>query len=70
MKERLRTSENDFWIGDQISNSIQELMVKVQKMNSSEIVRIRELNRKIYLENHCIEKVSKQYVQLINSFQN
>jgi len=70
MKERLNTSENDFWIGDQITNSIQDLMVKVQKMNSSDILRIRELNRKIYLENHCIEKVSKQYVQLINSFQN
>jgi glycosyltransferase involved in cell wall biosynthesis len=70
MKERLSTSENDFWIGDQISDSIQELMMKIQKMDSSEIVRIRELNRKIYLENHCIEKVSKQYVQLINSFQN
>jgi glycosyltransferase involved in cell wall biosynthesis len=70
MKERLRTSENEFWIGDQITNSIQELMVKVQKMDSSEIVRIRELNRKVYLENYSKEKVSKQYVQLLNTFQN
>jgi glycosyltransferase involved in cell wall biosynthesis len=70
MKERLRTSENNFWIGDKITNSIQELMGKVQKMDSSEIVRIRELNRKVYRENYSIEKVSRQYVQLINGFQN
>jgi glycosyltransferase involved in cell wall biosynthesis len=70
MEERLNTSKNDFWIGDQITNSIQELMEKVQKMDSSEILRIRELNRKVYLDNYCFEKVSKQYVQLINSFKN
>lgn len=70
MKERLSTSENHFWIGSQISNDIQELIGKVQKMNPVEIVRIRELNRKIYLENYCLEQVSKQYVHLINSFQN
>lgn len=70
MKERLSTSENDFWIGDQITNSIQELTMKIQKMDSNEIVRIRELNRQVYIENYSLDKVSKQYVQLINSFQN
>lgn len=70
MKERLSTSENDFWIGDQITNSIQELTMKIQKMDSNEIVRIRELNRQVYIENYSLDIVSKQYVQLINSFQN
>jgi glycosyltransferase involved in cell wall biosynthesis len=69
MKERLIMSDNEFWIGDKISDSIEELMVKVRKMDSNEIVKIRELNRKVYLGNYSIEKVSKQYVQLINSFQ-
>jgi glycosyltransferase involved in cell wall biosynthesis len=66
MEERLYKTDNDFWFDINNEQSFLQLLQRVKNIEPEEIKVIRERNRKIYLENYSIEKVSNEYLSVFD----
>jgi len=66
MAQRLYNTENDFWFDINKEQSFLQLIERVKNIKPEGIKVIREKNRKIYLENYSIEKISNEYLNIFN----
>jgi glycosyltransferase involved in cell wall biosynthesis len=66
MKERLSGTENNFWFDINKEQSFLQLLQRLKNIEPEEIKVIRETNRKIYLENYSIEKISNKYLNMFD----
>jgi glycosyltransferase involved in cell wall biosynthesis len=62
MMERLSKTENNFWFDINNEQSFLYLLEKFENMQPEKIKEIREINRKVYLENYSIKEISNQYL--------
>jgi glycosyltransferase involved in cell wall biosynthesis len=67
MMERLSKTKNDFWFDINNEESFLQILEKLRNLKPEEIKAIREINRKIYLENYSIEKISNKYLKLFDT---
>jgi glycosyltransferase involved in cell wall biosynthesis len=66
MTERLSGTENDFWFDINNEQSFLELVERLKNIKPEKIKDIKEINRKIYLKNHSIEKISNKYLSIFD----
>ncbi|WP_373056900.1 glycosyltransferase family 4 protein [Zunongwangia sp. H14] len=62
MKERLKTTYNNFWFQADNEKSFGIEYKKIKILETNELLRIRERNRKVYLENYSKQKIIDKYI--------
>lgn len=66
MMERLSKTKNDFWFDINNEQSLLELVERLKNSDPEELKAIRESNRKVYLEDYSIQKVSSSYLNVFD----
>jgi glycosyltransferase involved in cell wall biosynthesis len=61
MLERLQDSHNDFWFQPEDKESFKKQFERIKNLSSSEVYRIAEKNRSVYIQNYSKKEVSDKY---------